>query len=124
MEFVVCLYRKQVEEGRIFVYGTLAHAKYWVLPSIRNMVRTVGVEVVEADQCMFGVKACGRHRSQVALAQGPTIILANGMAIGRTFSNKCDPHSNTSRSWMVEPIMLRDTHQPYAGRSAAGSHRR
>ena len=39
MEFVVGLYRKQLEAGRIFIHENPAHATSWALPVIRSMMR-------------------------------------------------------------------------------------
>ena len=50
MEFVVKLYRKQVEGGRVFIHENPAHAKSWALPCIRKMIQQMDVDVVEADQ--------------------------------------------------------------------------
>ena len=56
MGFIVRLYKKHLEGGRIFLHENPAHAKSWALPCIRRMMREVGVDVVEADQCMYGLK--------------------------------------------------------------------
>ena len=71
MQFMVKLYKKQVEGGRIFVHENPAHAKSWAPPCIRKMARETGVQIVEADQCMFGLKTWGEHRSQLVLARSP-----------------------------------------------------
>ncbi|MDA8583425.1 hypothetical protein N9L68_04310 [bacterium] len=47
MEFVARL-QKQVE-GRLFIHGNLARAKPWALPCIRNLLRKMGVNGVDAD---------------------------------------------------------------------------
>ena len=60
MEFVVKLYRKQVEQDRVFIHEQPAHATSWALPVIRRMMEETGVDVVEADQCMFGLKTWGQ----------------------------------------------------------------
>ena len=60
MEFVVRLYRKQVEGDRVFIHEQPAHATSWALPVIRKMMEETGVDVVEADQCMFGLKTWGQ----------------------------------------------------------------
>ena len=39
MRFVVTLYEKQVEAGRVFVHENPARAKSWALPEIRKMMR-------------------------------------------------------------------------------------
>ena len=62
MQFVCKLYKKQIEAGRLFIHENPAHAKSWALPCIRKMLREVGVEIVQADQCMFGLKTWGRHK--------------------------------------------------------------
>ena len=59
MEFVARLYRKQIDEGRVFIHENPAHAKSWALPVIRRVLRQARVEIVEADQCMFGLKTWG-----------------------------------------------------------------
>ena len=77
MEFMVKLYKKQLEGGRIFLHENPAHAKSWALPCIRRMMREVGVDVVEADQCMYGLKTWGRSRAQMVLAKKPTKFMTN-----------------------------------------------
>ena len=56
MKFVVTFYSKQVEEGRVFLYGHLAHSRPWGLNESRKVMAMQGVDVVEADQRMFGFK--------------------------------------------------------------------
>ena len=68
MEFMAKLYKKQVDGGRIFLHENPAHAKSWALPCIRKLMRELGVHVVEADQCMFGLKTWGQE--QVAANSG------------------------------------------------------
>ena len=62
MEFMVKLYKKQIDSGRVLVHGNPAHGKSWALPCIRIMMRAVGVDVVEADQCMYGLRTWGNNR--------------------------------------------------------------
>ena len=90
MRFVVRLYQKQVRAGRVFVHENLAQAKSWLLPEIRRMMRKSGVDVFEADQCMYGLKTWGKSRSQPVLAEKPIKILTNSRAIGRELSRRCD----------------------------------
>ena len=59
MEFVARLCKKQVDAGRALCYENLAYARSWALPCIRQIFRESSVELVEADQCMFGLKAWG-----------------------------------------------------------------
>ena len=90
MEFVVKLYKKQIDAGRFFIHENPAHAKSWALPCVRKMMREVGVEIVEADQCMFGLKTWGRHKSQLMLAKKPTKFMTNSWLIGRELKRKFD----------------------------------
>ena len=55
MEFAVRLYRKQLDAGRIFIHENPAHATSWALPVLRKMMGELGVDVVETEQCMFGL---------------------------------------------------------------------
>ena len=76
MEFVAKLYRKQIEGDRIFVHENPAHAKSWALPCIRRVAREMGVDIVEADQCMFGLRTWGSSKAQLVLAKKPTKFLS------------------------------------------------
>ena len=56
VRFVVRLYQNQIREGRVFLHEHPAHAKSWMLKEIRNVMKMEGVDVVEADQCMYGLR--------------------------------------------------------------------
>ena len=71
MQFMVKLYRKQVVAGRVFVHESPAHAKSWALPCIKKMAQEEGIQVVEADQCMFWLRTWGKSKSQLMLAKNP-----------------------------------------------------
>ena len=60
MEFVVKLYRKQLEAGRIFVHENPAHATSWALPAIRKMGRLSGRTFVVFVCQAHSVRALGR----------------------------------------------------------------
>ena len=90
MEFVAKLYRKQVQGGRVFIHENPAHAKSWALPCIRKMMRELGVDVVEIDQCMFGLKTWGSSRAHLVLAKKPTRFMTNSRSIGQELRRKCD----------------------------------
>ena len=90
MEFVVRLYRKQVEAGRVFVHENPAHATSWALPMTRRMMTEVGVDVVEADQCMFGLKTWGSSKHQLVPARKPTKFMTNSRAIASELRRRCD----------------------------------
>ena len=90
MEFMVKLYKKQLEGGRIFLHENPAHAKSWALPCIRRMMREMGVDVVEADQCMYGLKTWGKSRAQLVLAKKPTKFMTNSRSIGTELKKRCN----------------------------------
>ena len=90
MEFVAKLYKKQIEAGRLFLHEQPAHARSWALPCIRNILREAGVEVAEADQCMYGLKTWGKTKECLVLAKKPTRFMTNSKALGRELSRRCD----------------------------------
>ena len=95
MEFVAKLYQKQIEGGRVLIHENPAHAKSWALPCIRKMLRQMDVDVVEADQCMFGLTTWGTSKAQLVMAKKPTIFMTNSRSIGQELRCKCDgshPH--------------------------------
>ena len=90
MEFVVKLYRKQVEGDRVFLHEQPAHATSWALPVIRRMMEEVGVDVVEADQCMFGLKTWGSSKHRLVPARKATKFMTNSRSVGKEFKVKCE----------------------------------
>ena len=90
MEFVARLYRKQIEGDRVFLHENPAHAKSWALPCIRRVARETGVDIAEADQCMFGSRTGGSSKTQRVLAKKPTKFMTNSRSIGRELSRGCD----------------------------------
>ena len=98
------LYRRQVEGGRVFLHENPAHAKSWALPCIRKLMRDQGVCVVEADQCMFGLKTWGANKSQLVLAKKPTRFITNSQVLGRELSRRCDkkPRAPAPSRWPGE----------------------
>ena len=49
-----------------------------------------GVTVVEADQCMYGLKTKGSDNITEIAAKKPTKFMTNSRALGQTLSRKCD----------------------------------
>ena len=90
MEFMVKLYKKHMEGGRVIVHEHPAHAKSRALPCIRGMMREVGVDIVEADQCMYGLETWGRSRSHLVLAKNPNKFMTNSRSIGSELRKICD----------------------------------
>ena len=90
MEFMVRLYEKQLEGGRVFVHGRPAHAKSWALPCIRRVMRETGVDVVEACQCMYVLKTWCRIRAPLVLAKKPTNFMTSSRSIGGELKKRCN----------------------------------
>ncbi|MDA8582881.1 hypothetical protein N9L68_01585 [bacterium] len=90
MEFVAKLHEKQIEGRRVLIDENPAHAKSWALPCIKMMLRRFDVDVVEADQCMYGLKTRGISKAHLVLAKKPTKFMTNSMSIGQALRRKCD----------------------------------
>ena len=78
-------------------------------------MRDLGVYVVEADQCMFGLKTWGDSRSQLMLAKKPTRFMTNSQVLGRELSRKCDNNHEHQPLLDGRGRMQLATRQGYAG---------
>ena len=74
----------------MFLHENLAHAMLRALPCINIMMREVGVDVVEADQCMYGLHTRGNHGYQLVLAKMPTKFITDSRSIGSKLRKTCD----------------------------------
>ena len=90
MKFVVGLYRIQIRAGRTFLHEQLAYTTSWALPGIKKMMREEGVDVWQADQCMYGLRTWGQRRNLSVPAKKPTRFMSNSRAIGMELARKCD----------------------------------
>ena len=90
IKFLIRLYRKQVDQGRVFLHEQPAHAKSWAIPEVRKMMADIGVTVVEADQCMYGLKTKGSKQGSEMAAKKPTKFMTNSRALGQELSRTCD----------------------------------
>ena len=61
-----------------------------MIPEIRRMMTRIGVTVVEADQCMYGLKTKGSDRRTEVAAKKPTKFMTNSRALSQELSRKCD----------------------------------
>ena len=53
-------------------------------------MRRAGVDVVEADQCMFGWGTWGITKSQLTLAKKPTRVMTNSRSMGQELKIRFD----------------------------------
>ena len=56
MRLMVEIYRMHIEEGCIFLHEHPAHARSWHMNEVSKLMKEQGITLVEADQCMFGLK--------------------------------------------------------------------
>ena len=54
MDFVVTVYREQLDNGRYFVHEHPANATSWQLKSVENLMQASEVGRVVGDQCQYG----------------------------------------------------------------------
>ena len=74
----------------MFIHENPAHATSWALPVIRRMMKEVGVDIVETDQCMFGLKTWGISKHQLVPARKPAKFMTNSRSVGNELRVKCD----------------------------------
>ena len=77
LKFMMEIYKIQVQEGRVFLHEQPAHAKSWMSPEVRKMMMETGGTLVEADQCMYGLKTPSKDRKTLMHAKKPTKFMSN-----------------------------------------------
>ena len=103
-------------QHKLLLHEHPAHAKSWALSEIKRMMEVQGVDVIEADQCMFGLRT--RSVNGIKLTKKPKKFMTNSRVIGDELRRKCDgthPHQPLS---MAGPRMLPDTRRHCAELSA------
>ena len=89
MRFVIKLYRNRVDAGRVFLHEHPATARPWGLKEVKAMMQEAGVDVMTADQCMYGLNTWGVNRHQWVPAKKPTKFMTNSRAIAKGLSRRC-----------------------------------
>ena len=67
----------------MFLHEHPANATSWGLGEIKRLARESGVEIYEADQCMFGLMTWGRNKVERISAKKPTQFMTNSRALER-----------------------------------------
>ena len=63
LDFVVSLYREQIDGGRLLIHEHPLHAASWMEKSIRELMHMPGVSRTHGDQCQYGAEVRrGKHR--------------------------------------------------------------
>ena len=89
LEFVIMLYREQVEGGRFFIHEHPEHATSWMEESMRALLEIPGVDRVNADQCQYGAEVqYGTFRGMPV--KKPTGFTSNGQYILKALARRCD----------------------------------
>jgi len=91
LEFVVSLYREQLEHDRYFLHEHPKGASSWQEECIANLLRVPGVERVVADQCQYGAEVTYGARAGCPVMK-PTGFMSNSGYILRELRRRCDGH--------------------------------
>ena len=87
MDFVVSVYREQLENGRYFVHEHPANATSWQLKSVENLMQASEVGRVVGDQCQYGSQVLrGSARGQPV--RKPIGFMSNSPEVLRALSKK------------------------------------
>ena len=87
MRFVIKLYQKQMEAGRVFLHERPRNATSWMLDEVRRMMTSEGVTLVEANECMFGLTTWGDQKSKLTGS-----MIANNEPIFELQTATCSSH--------------------------------
>ena len=90
IKFVIKLYEKQMAGGRLFLHEHPASATSWKLDEVQKVMKIVGVKVVEADQCMYGLKTRGEKGQGEVAAKKTTKFMTNSSGLAEELTKKCD----------------------------------
>ena len=89
LDFVMNLYREQVEAGRFFLHEHPAHASSWGEDVTRAILDLPGVGRVDADQCQYGSEVTfGKYQGQPV--KKPTGFMSNAPHLLRRLSKRCE----------------------------------
>ena len=88
LDFVMSLYREQVEAGRLFIHEHPQHAASWMETSVQEIMKIQGVGRSHADQCQYGQEV--QHGSDCGSPiRKPTGFMSNGQHILHALSRRC-----------------------------------
>ena len=89
LNFVVLLYREQLEGGRYFLHEHPRFATSWDEGCIERLQEIPGVELVHADQCQYGAEVnIGVHRGKPI--KKPTGFLSNAPKLLEHLRRRCE----------------------------------
>ena len=94
LNFMIRIYRKQMQKGRCFVHEHPASAVSWNEKEMVKLIAMPGVILTRADQCMYGLETRSSEGGK-ALALKPTKFLTNAEPMAKLLRRRCDgshPH--------------------------------
>ena len=87
VEFVVSVYREQLENGRYFLHEHPACATSWQLKSVESLMQASEVGRVVGDQCQYGSQVL-RGPAKGQPVRKPTGFMSNSPEVLRALSKK------------------------------------
>ena len=88
LEFVLHLYRIQVEEGRLFLHEHPASATSWKHNAVKEILQLPGVTMIVGDQCQYGSEVRrGPHTGSPV--RKPSGFMSNGPLILQQLGRRC-----------------------------------
>ena len=88
MDFMISLYREQIEAGRYFLHEHPRHATSWRLRKMEDLMAIEGVELVEGDQCQFGSEIRRGQRKGDPVKK-PIGCLSNAPELLKELARRC-----------------------------------
>ena len=88
IEFVVSLYRDQIEGNRYFLHEHPAGASSWRLPVVEELLQVPGVQRINGDQCQYGAEII-RGQDAGAPVKKPTGFMTNSECVADALSLRC-----------------------------------
>ena len=98
IKFVMTLYVKQVNEGRLFLHEHPKDATSWKLKEVVAVKSLNGAMTVDADLYMFGLATPGRSKTQLVPAKKPATFMTNSWHLAEELCRRCD------RSHVHQPL--------------------
>ena len=89
IEFLLEIYRHQMEQGRIFLHEHPLGATSWKLPKVEQLMRDNRVFTCAADQCMYGLTTRADKGKRMK-AKKPTRFLTNGAELAKELRKRCN----------------------------------
>ena len=85
LNFAMRLYEWQVRRGKVALFEHPKGARSWHEPRVERCRKLPGVQLVDADQCQFGL----RVKEHEELNKKPTRFMVNSTAIAEQLSRQC-----------------------------------